>query len=322
MNELTYDKLITDRAKGIRSLVKNAVVRKYFRKQLKAFDKDCLIRHEKNENYKKEVSELREFIFGGKVPKELSEQIEKKEQFQKKLEEIQKPPPDPFEILSLPTNDVSKNRIMGLFYPHDKRRCSQNQIVRGCYALLAILHDSKYATNTRVIPISDGIWSDEVNGWTWLIGQQIANVWKERGESERKLLKPIHEWYKENKKPELTSKEIIDEIDDARVSVRDDLISKKLISEQEMKLLEVSFADKSTTTEQEANDDAGDDEYLEGVLSKPMPKSRMMSALNIDSYETFNSFADRYGIEKINRKTYQIRLDKMDARTREKLEKA
>lgn len=58
------------------------------------------------------------------------------------------------------------------------------------------------------------------------------------------------------------------------------------------------------------------------VWSKPMPKSRMMAILGIDSYETFNAFADRHGIEKLNRSTYRIRLDMMDSGTRQKLEKA
>lgn len=261
MDEQTYNELLYDRAKGIRSLVKNAKVREHFRKQLKAFDKDCLIWCRKNENYKKEVSKLNESIFGGGVPKKLPDQVKKEEQFQKELEEIHKPPPDPFEILSLPTNDISKNIIMGLFFPHDKRRCSQSQIVRACYALLAILHDSKYVTNKRVIPISDGIWSDEVNGWTVLIWQQIANVWKAMDVSERKLLNRTRNWYEKNKKPELTSEQIIDEIDHALSLVRDDLISKKLISEQEIKLPEVRFADlarKPAETEQEASDNAGD----------------------------------------------------------------
>jgi len=58
------------------------------------------------------------------------------------------------------------------------------------------------------------------------------------------------------------------------------------------------------------------------VLSKPMSKRRMMDALGIDSIETFNAFADTHGIVEINRSTHQIRLDKMDAGTRQKLEKA
>ncbi len=57
-------------------------------------------------------------------------------------------------------------------------------------------------------------------------------------------------------------------------------------------------------------------------ISKPLPKIRMMNALGIDSYETFNAFAARHGLEKISRKLYRIRLDKMDRTTREKLEKA
>jgi len=61
----------------------------------------------------------------------------------------------------------------------------------------------------------------------------------------------------------------------------------------------------------------GDAEY-----SKPMPKRRMMDALGIDSIEIFNAFADMHGLIKINRSAHQIRLDKMDKRTRQKLEKA
>ena len=56
--------------------------------------------------------------------------------------------------------------------------------------------------------------------------------------------------------------------------------------------------------------------------SKPMSKSKMMSALGIDSYETFNAFANRHGIREINRKTFQICLDKMSNKEKDKLIKA
>lgn len=67
-------------------------------------------------------------------------------------------------------------------------------------------------------------------------------------------------------------------------------------------------------------------EYLEdgkepAEWSKPMSKTRMMNALGIDSIDTFNSYAERVGIRPINRKIHQIRLDKMQQKDREKLEK-
>ena len=61
---------------------------------------------------------------------------------------------------------------------------------------------------------------------------------------------------------------------------------------------------------------------LEGEWSKPMSKSKMMNALGIDSYETFNAYAKRHGIKEINRKTFQICLDKMSNTEKDKLSKA
>jgi len=43
--------------------------------------------------------------------------------------------------------------------------------------------------------------------------------------------------------------------------------------------------------------------------------------LGINSLDTFNSFAERIGIEKINHKNHRIRLDKLDPKSREKVEK-
>jgi hypothetical protein len=56
--------------------------------------------------------------------------------------------------------------------------------------------------------------------------------------------------------------------------------------------------------------------------SKPMPKIDMMKALKIDGFSKFNSFAKRHGIKKINRKLWQLRLNDLSSREREKLEKA
>lgn len=61
----------------------------------------------------------------------------------------------------------------------------------------------------------------------------------------------------------------------------------------------------------------------EGERSKPMSKSKMMDALNIDSYKTFNTWAkDKEMKPAGNRQTFTIRLDILDLRTRQKLEKA
>ena len=61
---------------------------------------------------------------------------------------------------------------------------------------------------------------------------------------------------------------------------------------------------------------------LEGEWSLPMSKIAMMTRLKIDSYQTFNAYANQYGIKKAgNRQTFIIRVDKMDKRTRALLEK-
>lgn len=77
-----------------------------------------------------------------------------------------------------------------------------------------------------------------------------------------------------------------------------------------------AVSDVSATTGQKEPDDHG------AVWSKPMSKSRMMSALGIDSEHTFKKYADRIGIESDSRKLHRIRLDKMQPKDREKLEKA
>jgi|GEM_PF-3442468 len=66
----------------------------------------------------------------------------------------------------------------------------------------------------------------------------------------------------------------------------------------------------------------GTEHSYPGEWSKPMSKSSMMAALKIHSLDSFNSFAKRQGIQSINRKLYRIRLDTMDPKDREKLEKA
>jgi len=57
--------------------------------------------------------------------------------------------------------------------------------------------------------------------------------------------------------------------------------------------------------------------------SKPMSKSKMMAALKIDSYKTFNAWAKDKAMKQAgNRQTFTIRLDVLDAKTRQKLERA
>jgi len=59
-----------------------------------------------------------------------------------------------------------------------------------------------------------------------------------------------------------------------------------------------------------------------GEWSKPMSKTRMMTALRIDSRKKFNSYANQIGIKKAgNRQTFQIRLDTLPKNQREKIEK-
>lgn len=58
------------------------------------------------------------------------------------------------------------------------------------------------------------------------------------------------------------------------------------------------------------------------IWSKAMSKKRMMDALSLDSRDAFNSWAESIGLNEINRKLWEIRLDKLDKIAREKLEKA
>jgi hypothetical protein len=55
--------------------------------------------------------------------------------------------------------------------------------------------------------------------------------------------------------------------------------------------------------------------------SKPKSKTAMRLALGMTE-GTFNSYADRIGIKKVNRSLHQLRIDQLDTRTREKIEKA
>jgi len=61
----------------------------------------------------------------------------------------------------------------------------------------------------------------------------------------------------------------------------------------------------------------------QGEWSKPMSKSKIMSALRIDSYKTFNAWSkDKEMKQAGNRQTFTIRLDILDAKTRQDIEKA
>lgn len=56
--------------------------------------------------------------------------------------------------------------------------------------------------------------------------------------------------------------------------------------------------------------------------TKPMSKAKMMAAIGVDSPKTFNAFAKIHGIKQAgNRQTFRLRLDKMDQKTRSKLDK-
>ncbi|HUU19747.1 MAG TPA: hypothetical protein VMW72_21530 [Sedimentisphaerales bacterium] len=67
----------------------------------------------------------------------------------------------------------------------------------------------------------------------------------------------------------------------------------------------------------------GADKLKNVVWSGEVTKSKMMAKLKMDSYWTFNQFAKRHGIRQVgsNRQLFQIRLDKMNSKDREKLEK-
>ena len=58
---------------------------------------------------------------------------------------------------------------------------------------------------------------------------------------------------------------------------------------------------------------------LNGEWSLPMSKKDMMSRLNLSS-RAFGTFASEYGLNRISRQQWQIRLDRMDSRTRAILE--
>ena len=63
-------------------------------------------------------------------------------------------------------------------------------------------------------------------------------------------------------------------------------------------------------------------EQPDGELSKPMSKSKMMAALKVDSYKTFNAWAKDKALKQAgNRQTFTIRLDLLDPNSRQKLEK-
>ena len=75
-------------------------------------------------------------------------------------------------------------------------------------------------------------------------------------------------------------------------------------------------AEPTKTSSGETGDIAGQER------SKPMSKSKMMSALKIDSFKTFNAWAKDKGMKQAgNRQTFTIRLDLLDAKTRQKLER-
>lgn len=57
----------------------------------------------------------------------------------------------------------------------------------------------------------------------------------------------------------------------------------------------------------------------EGEWSVPMPKMTIMSRLNLNP-RAFETFAKQHGLQKISRQQWQIRLDKMDLRTRQRIE--
>ena len=57
----------------------------------------------------------------------------------------------------------------------------------------------------------------------------------------------------------------------------------------------------------------------EGDWSKPMPKKVLMSRLGLNS-RAFETFAKQHPLKKISRQQWMIRLDKMDARTRGRIE--
>jgi hypothetical protein len=72
------------------------------------------------------------------------------------------------------------------------------------------------------------------------------------------------------------------------------------------------------------NQSAGKDSQSEQgkEWSKPMSKTRMMTALGMYSTDTFNSYANRIGIRHINFKTHQLCLDTLSPEQRDRIQKA
>lgn len=77
-----------------------------------------------------------------------------------------------------------------------------------------------------------------------------------------------------------------------------------------------------TEARTEQNDKRKKPQYPEGEISKPMSKSEMMKALRIDSYKKFNAWGKDKALKQTgNRQTFTIRLDLLDTKSRQRLEK-
>jgi len=58
------------------------------------------------------------------------------------------------------------------------------------------------------------------------------------------------------------------------------------------------------------------------LWTKPMTKSKMMTAVGLDSYRALDALFKGHEIKHLSRKLHQVRVDQIDIRTREKLLKA
>lgn len=101
---------------------------------------------------------------------------------------------------------------------------------------------------------------------------------------------------------------------------RDDLMERAEAETLQMILEAQAMRTKATSSKAKAKNLT--DTEQKGDYSKPMSKTDMMKALGIDSLTKFNGFAKQHGIKKITRKIWQLRLDDLSSREREKIEKA
>ena len=170
--------------------------------------------------------------------------------------------------------------------------------VLGAYALLAVIHDKILS---HCPPIAKGIFPEKLTEEIW--GNLVTGVEIE-GDS------PAIEKDK-------ISRFLMDVKKDLMPELEDNLLQKFPKSRQVIKSSQTKKSSKDG--QEDSGGKAGDITSQE--WSKPMSKGEMMQALGIDDIKKFNKWAAQYGIKKLGQKTFQIRLDNMDKRSRQKLDR-